>query len=325
MRRWAGSVLRRRGAARWSPVLLLLVGGCAGGKIDLFTPKVSAQVEEWDFLGQRGRRIVTDHFEVYSTIPDKELEEALPTFLETAYRQYVATVPPGPAAEQRLQTYIFGSRRDWMGYTRMQSPHRAPVYSKIRQGGYTEGSTSVLFYTTRSATLATLAHEGWHQYAGSRFPNRLPPWLEEGLACYHESFYYEGSRPQFTPRHNTLRINSLREAVQRGNLFPLRQIINTDAGQVILDHQARDTQVYYAQTWALVTFLRHGRYAGAFSELLRDFAAGALPAAAGAARLTGPDPVGTSYGEAVFYAYFGTDLDRIEREYQDHLARVAGF
>ena len=37
----------------------------------------------------------------------------------------------------------------------------------------------------------------------------------------------------FTPQHNTFRINSLREAVQRDELLPLTQIVRTDAGEVI--------------------------------------------------------------------------------------------
>ena len=306
----------------------LVLGGCAGGSIQLRRSAPSCEITECRLGGLSGRHLMTTHYDVYSTLFDSELEDALPDFLEACYRRYEATQPPRQPVEDRLQTFVFGSRQEWLAHTRERAPERAQVYARIRHGGYTEGSVSAQFYTSRTGLLATLAHEGWHQYAGSRLANRLPPWLDEGLACYHEAFNFAGKRPEFTPRHNTIRINSLRDGVQHDELFDLRELVRTDAGKVILNHQSRDTQIYYAQAWALVTFLKHGaggKYAGRLRELLDDAARGELNKRAGAARLVSDDPAGTSYGEAVFYAYFGEDIEAIEAEYRDYLVHAAGF
>ena len=319
--------IRRTVTCLLGAALLVLVG-CASGGPKLFTPRTTYTTAEWSYQGEPGRVLTTEHFDIHSTLLDAELEQVLPRFLEAAYRRYEATQPPLRESTRRLQTYVFGTRREWLHYTQLRSPQRAPVYAKIHQGGYTEGDTSAQFYTTRSGLLATLAHEGWHQYSGARFAARMPAWLDEGLAAYHESFSFAGDEPEFKPLHNTFRINALRSAVQRGELFHLRELIVTHAGEVILNSQRSTTQTYYAQVWGLATFLRHGahgRYAGQFKRMLHDAADGSLRARANAARLACDDPVGATYGEAVFYTYFGTDLEQLNTEYHNHIARVSGF
>ena len=283
--------------------------------------------EAWSYEGLTGRRITTKHFEIISTLRDVEFEDALPRFLEMTYRRYERMLPAPARPSCPLTIYIFATRQEWEWFTRRRFPSRYEVYSRIRQGGYTEGDMSVSFYVNRSGTLATLAHEAWHQYVGSRFDTPIPAWLNEGLACYHEALHVARDRPVFTPRHNTFRINSLCEAVQRDTLLSVGGIVDTDAGQVISQDDSRITQVYYAQAWALVTFLRHGaggRYADAFDRLLTDVTEGTFGVHVGAARLGSSDPSGTSVGRAAFEAYFGL-VDAVADEYYDHLVRVCGF
>jgi hypothetical protein len=290
--------------------------------------KVAKTEELWSYEGLTGRRITTEHFEVISTLRDAAFEEALPEFLEAVYQRYQKMLPPPEDEHSRLTVYVFGIRQEWDRFTQRRFPTRYHVYSRIRHGGYTEGNTSVSFYVSRSATLATLTHEAWHQYLGSRFDAPIPAWLNEGLACYHEALHCVGDKPVFTPQRNTFRINSLCEAVQDDTLLSLQQIVDTDAGQVISQDNRRITQVYYAQAWALVTFLRHGgggRYAEAFDQLLKDIADGTFRIRVGAARLGSSDPSGVSVGRAAFEAYFGCAPDALADEYYDHLVRVCGF
>jgi len=289
---------------------------------------VPASVEPWSEFGLAGRHYATEHFDLISTLRDAEFEEALPTVLEAMYSQYETTLPSRGGQEPRLTTYLFGTRSEWASFARRRFPVRYETYSRIRSGGFSEGGTSVSFYVGRSAALATLAHEGWHQYVSLRTSTPIPAWLNEGLACYHEALEMADLRPRFTPERNTFRINSLREAIQTDTLMSLREIVDTDAGRVISRHHGGVAQTYYAQAWALVTFLRHGaggRFAPAFDRMLQEMAAGTLSARVSAAKVISPDAIDQAAGAATMYAYFGHTPDELADAYYDHLIRVAGF
>lgn len=309
----------------WSSIVLGLGVGCA---TDSSTEiRMADRREAWSCGSLSGRRITTKHFEIVSTLSDGEFEDALPGLLELIYERYERVLPAPDGASSPLTVYLLANRQEWEWFTRRRFPARHELYSRIRQGGYTEGDVSVSFHTSRSGTLATLAHEVWHQYVGSRLDEAIPAWLEEGLACYHEALYVTGERPVFTPRENSFRINSLCEAVQRDTLLSLQEIVDIDMGQVIGRDDSRTTEAYYAQAWALITFLRHGaggRYGGAFDRLLADLAAGTFGVHVGAARLGSSDPSGMSLGRAVFEAYFGSPAVLAD-EYYDHLVRLCAF
>ncbi|MCH7592371.1 MAG: DUF1570 domain-containing protein, partial [Planctomycetes bacterium] len=289
---------------------------------------VAVSVEEWSGEGLTGRKLTTEHFDIVSTVRDAEFEAALPAFLEAAYEQYEATLPGTVDVDTRLTTYIFGSRSEWMRFTRRRFPARYKVYSRIRAGGFTEGDQSVSFYATRAAALATLAHEGWHQFVGARLTTPIPAWLNEGLACYHEAVDFAGSAPRFTPRHNTFRINSLRDALKLDRLLPLSEIIDTNAGEVITHGHSGVAQVYYAQVWALVTFLKHGadgRHAVGLQLMLDHIADGSFHVRSSAARLTEEGGWKESAAQSAFRTYFSHSVEEIAEPYHEHLMRIAGF
>jgi hypothetical protein len=289
---------------------------------------IAVSTERWSEEGLTGRRIVTEHFDIRSTIRDAEFEAALPQFLESAYLRYETTLPPPDDTSDRLSMYVFGTRAEWAGFARRRFPTGYEVPSRISAGGFTEGDVSVLFYVSRSVTLATLAHEGWHQYVASRFHAPIPAWLDEGLACYHEAVEFAGSHPKFTPQHNTLRTNSLRKAVRSDRLMSLQEVVDVGASEVLSRHDTDVTQMYEAQVWALVTFLRHGaraRHARDFNQLLSDIAHGAFAARVSAARLHLPDGRDLSLGELAFRTYFHCAPDDLGEEYRRHVMRVSGF
>ena len=290
--------------------------------------RIPGAVQSWSEDGFTGRRITTAHFEIKSTLQDAEFEAALPAFVEAAFERYEATLPAHPKIDSKLTMYVFGTRTEWERFTRRRFSARYPVYSRIRAGGFTEDDVSVLFYPNRAATLATLAHEGWHQYVGSHFDSPIPAWLDEGLACIHEAVQFVSSEPRFTPRHNTFRMNSLREAIQSDTLWSLPELVATDAGQVIGLGDVRAAGRYYAQTWALIDFLRHGaggRYADAFESLLADIAADTFRVRLSAIRLTTSDTPALPLGELTFRTYFDCPSAALADEYYDHLIRLAGF
>jgi hypothetical protein len=286
--------------------------------------------EEWSYGHRTGLRMVTDHFDIHTTIPDEDLRAALPMFLEAAYQQYTDLVPP-PATEverPKLETFIFANRPEWDHYVRQNYPSRYAVYSRISAGGFADRHRCVAYYIRRIYTLSVIAHEGFHQYLGAMFSRPVPAWLNEGLACYCETFEFKNEVPIFTPTSNAFRMNSLRHSLAADTLMPLRQILATDAGQVIIRNNSALTRAYYAQAWGLICMLRHGekeKYRERFDAMCADIGTREFQVKAQAARIAAPDPSQVSPGEALFRAYITNDLDAFEVEYRRYLRESVGF
>jgi hypothetical protein len=310
--------------AGWTTCAVTGIAGCTRAPQSTETRYT---VDSWRDDGHLGRRIATEHYEIFSTVDDREFERALPVFLETAYKQYERTIPNNVVLDAPLSTFVFQSRQEWAAFSRRRFPQRFPVYSLIRSGGFTDGTNSVLFYVDRASTFATLAHEGWHQYAATRF-GQLPAWLNEGLACSFETYRWAGKEVVFESLKNTFRLNSLREAVQTGSLITLRELLATHAGQVVSLDDSRITQSYYAQAWAFVCFLRYGdegRWAAGFERLLHDMAQGEFRLRLGAqqiadARVGADDP-----GAALIRLYFGVSAEELEECFRVYLLALARF
>ena len=319
-------------------------------------------VEDWTGEGLVGRRYHTDHFEIISTLRDREFETALPAFCEAAHARYVQTIS-FPQARAKLVTHIFADRAQWSAFTRRRFPERFDVYSRIRHGGFTEGNASAIFYVDRATALATIAHEGWHQYVNAHVEEPLPAWINEGLGSYHEAIEYSSDEPRFTPLRNTFRINALIDALKRDRLLAVRELVETDAGRVLIAGDDEATHAYYAQTWALITLLRHGangKFAAAFQRMMDDIAAGTFHARLSALRVArqreatsddsgksgdgnvnrvrnpsgvdglpgasqAPPPFVESDGGLALIAYFDHTPEALQEVYYDHVVRVTGL
>lgn len=299
-------------------------GGCASAPR---SPRTTPVTTPWSQEGLVGRRMVTEHFEIVSTLTDRDFERAVPEVLEASYRQFGRTLPPPTISEApRLKTLLFGTRTEWLRYTARHYPARYALYSRIHAGGFTDGETAVSFYSTRGDTLATLVHEAWHQYTAAR-RDAMPAWLNEGLACYYEAVSLSQGRPVFTPRRNTFRLNALREALQSNAALSIAQLLATDAGHVVGGDHSLQTQRYYAQVWGLVVYLKHeagARSAASFTRMLEDIAGGKAGARVTAQRLGTAAAAPVSEGEAWFRAYWG-DPQEYEAGFFDFLVRVSGL
>lgn len=307
--------------------VILFTVPLAGCSTTTLSP-ITFDTQEWADGGFAGRRLSTLHFDIYSTLRDEEFESALPGFVEAAYGAYEKLLRSPPGRNERLVLYVFGLRTEWEAFTKRRFPVRFPIYRRIRNGGFSEGNVSVLFCQNRGSALATIAHEGWHQYVSSRFTQVLPAWLNEGLACGFESVDSFGVRPRFDPNQNTFRINSLREGIQQDNLMSLAEIIETDAGRMLAGKSLRNTDAYYAQVWALITFLRRGaggRYRADFDRLLEDIADDTFGKRLSADRLLSGESAAKTLGETVFRIYFRATPNELEARYYDHLVRLSGY
>ncbi|MEE9294862.1 MAG: DUF1570 domain-containing protein [Phycisphaerae bacterium] len=318
-----------RAARSAALALTTLISACdTTGTRTFDAPDFKLARAEWRFESHQGTHLSTDHFDIYTTSYDAELNDYLPEFLETTFQFYASLLPPPAGSTEqglRLKTYVFANRSEWDRFVKRRFPRRYPLYRMISAGGFSEGTTCVVYDIGRASTLSVLAHEGTHQYFAAHFTEPLPAWLNEGLATYCEAVEFRKNKPYFTPQRNTFRINHLRRAVADGTAIPLEKLLATNAGEVIEGNRITDTAAYYAQAWALVVYLRHagqGRYADSFETMLHDVAGGTIRIKAQQAKALAPSPSQTSYGEAVFRAYFTTDLEEFEKGFRRFVDRL---
>ena len=137
-------------------------------------------------------------------------------------------------------------------------------FKPLLAGGKLDTSVAGYFQSGEDVNYITLSVEGedtqtfgviFHEYVHSIVKLNIekaevPPWFNEGLAEYYETFTIENDRrvkvglPQ--PRHLTL--------LQQKTLTPLRSLFNVTNYQLSnSDDRSRD--MFYAQSWALVHYL----------------------------------------------------------------------
>jgi hypothetical protein len=168
------------------------------------------------------------------------------------------------------------------------------------------------------------AHEGWHQFVARHFRGRLPPFLEEGLACMFEDVQWDNDLPRFNLSLNPERELSLRRAMDANELFPLGELITLHAGQIVGRPGIR-IEAFYSQCWSFARYLWEGencRFRPALQRLLADTAAGTIYDPTGSLRLPylGWNPAGV---QPMLEHYLGEDLPTLEDGYKQFMQKVA--
>jgi hypothetical protein len=284
--------------------------------------------EPWVFDGQPGTLVKTEHFRIFTTIDDGLYKRLLARTLEATHDRMAAWNPSVsvPPADQRLDCYVFSSRLQWEAYTRLRGGSNAPIYLQITAGGYCQEGVFAGYNIGQEQTLSVVAHEAWHQYSWFAFKNRLPGWLEEGLATQNESMDWETGpdgniRPVFHPEQNYRRFSALQRAFKNDQLIKVPALFSMHAGQVIGANQGR-IDTYYAQLWSMVLFLqRSPAYAPRLKRLLADASAGKLTAALEGTSVTRgqienfTEHWNTVAGPVYAQKYLNGDLGSLEREY----------
>jgi hypothetical protein len=289
-------------------------------------------IEPWSFGEKPGECIDTGTHRIHSTLRDPVIRERMQVFLPTALDHYRTALVPLPATEGPINVFLFGSRTDWLAYTRVRLPREAAMYERIGRGGYTIEGDAVLYDIGRWDTFTIAAHEGWHAYTQRVFRHPLPVWLEEGIACFMEGVKggVNGGPPTFMPWRNFERYGELRDVVNRGRFIPLADLIQGTPQDFLSD--GRSTLLgYYAQVWALVHFLNEGeggRYRDGLERLLADAVEGRISSTLWQSSRAGTRnerrmAIGRQVGPAVMLEYFAEDLDRVSAEYERFVRGVA--
>lgn len=303
---------------RWRAFTLVgavaLVSGCTATQP--VRQSVPFRVEDWSFADAPGRKILTEHYQIHTTLTDPVLIDALPQFVEGCFEHYRTLVPPAREPNELMPVFLFATRAQWEAFTRKFTGARARQFLQVRNGGYSEAGVSVIEYVSHSVTFPLFAHEGFHQYVHHCVGHDIPPWLNEGLAVECEGQRWGVRLREFDPWYNPARRNVLAQALIANRLHPLRTLLRTHAGEIV-GGSLQSIGSYYAQVWALVLFLREGeggKYATMFKTLLADLSTGEAARQVKIATLSTEGELPTP-GEALFRHYIGDDLPTIELEY----------
>ncbi|MEM1166312.1 MAG: DUF1570 domain-containing protein [Planctomycetota bacterium] len=284
--------------------------------------------DTWTFNGAEGRKILTDHFRLFTTATRPKLADRMPAFLEHGlahYRTAIVDLPPPTTA--KLDVYLMDNRPQWQRVTRRLMGDRADTIDRIQRGGFAARGVGVYYDIGQRDTLAIAAHEGWHQYTQRTFDESLPIWAEEGLATYMEGFRQRDGRAVFLPWSNLERYDQLRRAHTSGTLISLDELLAA-APEDYAGFDDERLLTYYAQVWALIHFLlewQNGDYAGGLQQMLRDAAAGGLQAriAASFSEPEAASAVASGRGPAALTAYSGLSVDSLATEYRRFLDTLA--
>lgn len=142
-------------------------------------------------------------------------------------------------------------------------------------------------------TMATLQHEGFHQFAFRYIGTDLPIWVNEGVAQYFEDGIVVGNRMHLNIAHGH-RIATVKDAMASGTAIAFRRMLTmSDAEWASAVRQSpAKAALHYDQAWSMVHFLvtgDRGRYVDAFGDYLTRLGRGEESAAAFAAAFGSSD------------------------------------
>lgn len=126
---------------------------------------------------------------------------------------------------------------------------------------------------SRSQTLRTLQHEGFHQFAWNYLGPNLPTWMNEGLAQYFEDAVILEHGMELG-LGDPKRIALVRDALQYKWAVDMEELLSLNNQQwtASLRTNGSRSELLYAQAWSMVYYMIHGdngRYLGSFEVYLR--------------------------------------------------------
>jgi len=251
----------------------------------------------------------------------------IPGFVESAYKGYQGQLPEPISTETKFIVYLFVERSQWDDFTKTFTGPMAPVYLKIKKGAYYLNGACVAYNIGRERTFSVLGHEGWHQFNSRHFAYRLPSWLDEGIAMLFETSKYEAGRFHFEPDRNLGRLGALKKTLILDKMIPLGQLIALNPGYVLVTNDVDAVMAFYAQSYALVRFLReegYGKRLRKYHQMLLGGLNGTWPLSTDERRIAADRniPLTTRWNRFVatklFEAYImdsGENFDQFEAEY----------
>ena len=291
-------------------------------------------VEVWENEYGDGLKLVTAHYEIFTTLLEPLMLRQVPGFVESAYRGYQGQLPEPIETSSRFTIYLFATRKQWEDFTRSFAGAQAELYCKLKAGAYYLNGACVAYNIGRERTFSVLGHEGWHQFNSRHFTYRLPSWLDEGIATLFEVHRGEKGLFYFEPGRNGYRLGALRKTLINGGMIPLRDLIGVNPGEVLATDEDDAVSAFYGQSYALVRFLReedYGKRLRDYHKMLLGGLNGNWPLSEDDKRIAADRNIprtvnwNRTVGPMLFEYYIGDDFEEIEKEYTAFCKKIVYY
>ncbi len=275
-----------------------------------------AQMPWWS----RAAEATVGHYRIRTDLPADRANE-LARHLNIMYEEFSRRLASLPArAPAVMNVLLFANAIDYLETL------------QFRYGIDAAGTGGMFFVNPSGSALAiwvgdlprrridhVLQHEGFHQFAWSRFGTDLPLWVNEGLAEFFGNAIVVG-RSVMIGQASAQVVEDVAALIEHGSAIAFADMLSMSSEQWSAAVRAGDAAGLYHQSWSMVQFLVYGdggRYLGSFERYLRLLNAG-FPSETAFARAFQTDDVAgfekrwTLYAASARPSGFLTALQRIE-------------
>ena len=272
-----------------------------------------------DFSTRAGREQRSKHYRILSDLSAEETK-TYATHLDLFYEEYARRFAHLPQQAPEVPfVLMFARERDYLDVLRNTYAINAT------------GSGGMFFMSPRGAALAffveslprtrvfhVIQHEGFHQYAFSRFTNTLPMWVNEGLAeFFGEAVVVDGRviLGQASPGP----VESIKRAIERDVTLDFLRLLRMTPDEWNANVASGNASIQYMQSWSMIQFLgtaEGGRYQPRFEGYLKLIHAG-MPSERAFVQAFGTDDIASfekawkEWAKAMRPTAFGTAAMRL--------------
>ena len=174
----------------------------------------------------------------------------------------------------KLKVKLLASKESYERYLARTVPNvkNSFVYLQYKNE---EKSELVGYYEDNDTFESSLAHHGFIQYLKS-FVHNPPIWMQKGFAIFFEKSAYDESQKKVVYRENLSWLETLKDYISKSDFANNMTELFTLADFLVLDISQAEAKVdvFYAESWGLVSFLLNSEFKS-YNRILWD-AIGAL-------------------------------------------------
>ncbi len=256
------------------------------------------------FCGE-SRRFRSAAYDITTDLSEDQAREVA-DHMDAVYKEYSRRFAAyGKRNAEPLRLWVFATREGYLEFLAGHDINGFGTGGMFFRRDDASGLVSFLGGRSMDDMLETLRHEGLHQVAYQRIGDRLPVWLNEGMAEWF-GYAIESRRGFVMGLADPRAVARLQTASERGALLPLPELLRmkqADWNRLVQTGQAGSN---YDQAWSVVHFLANaegGRYQPILGTLLDAYWAG-------------------KNDDQAIRAAFGSDLVPMETAWKAYVAQL---
>ncbi len=216
----------------------------------------------------------SQRYQVVTNLPVDQAR-SIATHMDQVFDEYARRLSRAgfrPRGPQVMRLYLIDTRENYVDFLGSRGVNAQGTGGIFFVRGDDAGLATFVHGQSRTRMLATLQHEGFHQFAWVRIGDHLPPWANEGLAEYFGQAVFVRDK-LMTGMVDNRRLEGIRHAIDVGRAFGFGELLTMSDEAWVGRVNAGDERagLLYDQAWSMVHFLVHarkGRFQSAFMNYL---------------------------------------------------------